>query len=268
MKRKMIRALLAVALISSTAETVLGAPLEDGSDGLALTLQSSKPSYVLGELVNLKVKVTNQTSQAVPLAGTTDVWTGAVKVFIASGEGDFKEYLGPGWGLKCVVSTAQVEISPGGNFETAATVLYNHRMETGHLSKMYASQISRKHLGTDYAFAGPGAYRLKAVLQTEGGTLESGVLEIDIREPQGVDRSIWEVLREDPGLGYFVQSGGPMGPPETPRSQQLEATLERLIGSFPEGRQVEGIRAGLAKYRALLEELRASQLPDDELPEE
>lgn len=137
-----------------------------------------------------------------------------------------------------------------------------------HLSELYAREINGKRLGTEYAFARPSAYRLKAVLQTEGGTVESGVLEIDIREPQGVDRSIWEVLREDPELGYFIQSGGPKGPPETPRSQQLEATLERLVGSFPEGRQAEGIRAGLAEYRALLEELRSNQLPDDELLEE
>lgn len=268
MKRKMIRALLALALMSSTAETVLAVPLEDSPDGLALTLQPSKPSYVLGELVNLRIAVINTTSQAVPLAGTPDVWTGAVKVFIASRDGDFKEYFGPGWGLRCVVGAAQVEISPGGSFETAATVLYNHRMETGHLSEMYAREINRRRLGTDYAFARPGVYRLKAILQTEGGTLESEVLEIDIREPQGVDHSIWEVLREDPELGYFVQSGGPKGPPETPRSQQLEATLGRLVASFPEGRQTEGIRAGLAEYLALLEALRASYLPDDELVDE
>lgn len=269
MKRKMIRALLAVALVSSTAGPVLGAPLKDGADGLALILQSSKPSYVLGELVNLKIKVINQTGRAVPLAGTTNVWTGAVRVLIASARGDFKEYLGPGWGLKDIVGAPPVEIQPGGSFETAATVLYNHRPETGHLSELYASEIRGKRVGTEYAFAQPGTYRLKAVLQdAKGSALESGVLEIDIREPQGADRSIWEVLREDPELGYFVQEGGPNGPPETPRSQQLEATLERLAGSFPEGRQAEGIRAGLAEYRALLEELRASQLPDDESFEE
>lgn len=260
MKRKMIRALLAVALMSSTVETVQGASLENGSDGLVLTLQSSKPSYVPGELVHLQIKVLNQTGQTVPVAGTADVWTGAVGVFIASGKEGFKEYRGPGWGLKCVVRAAQVEIPPGGSFETAATVLYNHRRQTGHLSEMYASKIKSKELGTDYAFARPGTYRLKAVLETEGGRLESEVLEIDIREPQGVDRSVWEVLREDPELGYFMQTGGPKGPPETPRSRHLEATLERLAASFPESRQIEGIRAGLAGYRAQLEALRASQM--------
>jgi hypothetical protein len=219
--------------------------------------------------VHLKIKVTNLTGQAVPLAGAPDVGTGAVRVFIASEGGDFKEYLGPGWGLKDVVGGPPVEIQPGRSFETAATVLYNHRPETGHLSELYASEIRGKRVGTEYALAQPGTYRLKAVLQDAGGgALESGVLEIDIREPQGIDRSIWEVLREDPELGYFVQSGGPNGPPETPRSRQLEATLERLAGAFPEGRQAEGIRAGLAEYRALLEELRSGQLPDDEPVEE
>jgi hypothetical protein len=264
MKRKMIRSLLAVALVSSTAGPLIGAPLEDGAGGLTLTLRSSKPSYALGELVSLNIKVSNQTGHTVSLSTATDVWTGAVRVFIASEGGDFKEYLGPGWGLKDVVRAARVEISPGGSFETAATVLYNHRPETGHLSEMYASEIRGKRVGTEYAFAQPGTHRMKAVLQTEGGTVESGVLEIHIREPQGVDRSIWEVLREDSELGYFIQSGGPNGPPETPRSRHLEATLERLAGSFPEAGQAEGIRAGLAEYRALLVELRASHLPDDE----
>jgi hypothetical protein len=264
MKRKMIRALLAVALMSSSVETVLGASLEKGSEGLVLTLQSSRPSYVPGELVDLKIKVINQAGHAVPVAETADVWTGAVRVFIDAGEGGFKEYRGPGWGLKCVVRAARVEIPQRGSFETAATVLYNHRQETGHLSEMYAHKIKNQELGTDYAFARPGTYRLKAVLQTEGGRLESEVLEIDIREPQGADRSVWEVLRKDPELGYFMQTGGPKGPPETPRSRHLEATLARLAGSFPESRQVESIRAGLAGYRTLLEALRASQMPDGE----
>lgn len=268
MKRKMIRSLLAVTLMSSTAGPVLGAPSEGGAEGgLALTLRSSKPSYALGELLSLDIKVSNQTGQTVSLSTVPDVWTGAVRVFIASEGGDFKEYLGPRWGLKDVVRAAQVEIPPGGSFETAATVLYNHPQETAHLSELYAREIRGKRVGTEYAFAQPGTHRLKAVLRTEGGTVQSGVLAIDIREPQGVDRSIWEVLREDPELGFFVQSGGPKGPPETPRSRQLEATLERLAGSFPEGRQAEGIRAGLAEYRALLEALRASPQPDDELPE-
>jgi len=260
MKRNIICALLALALMGSIVDIVLAAPLKDGFDGLALTLQSSQPSYVLGELVKLKIKVANKTGQAVSLSGAPDVWTGAVKVFIASGEGPFKEYFGPGWGLRCVMAAPQVEISPGGSIETAAAVLYNHRMETRQLSEMYVREINRKRLGTDYAFVRPGVYRLKAVLQKEDRTLESEALEIEIREPQGADRSIWEVLREDPELGFFVQTGSPKSSPETPRSQQLKATLERLVGSFPEGRQVEGILASLAEYHALLESLRASQM--------
>lgn len=269
MKRKMISSLLAVALVSSTAGPVLGAPLKDGADGLALTLQSSKPSYTLGELVSLNIKVSNPTGQTVSLSSATDVWTGAVRVFIADAGGELKEYRGPGWGLKDVVGAPQVEIPPGGSFETAATVFYNHRPETGHLSEMYASETRGKRVATEYAFAHPGTYRLKAVLQNaEGSALESGILEIEIREPQGVDRSIWEVLRDNPDLGYFIQSGGPNGPPENPRSQQMAATLERLAGSFPEGRQAEGIRAALAEYRALLDELRGNQPPDEEPIEE
>ncbi len=241
MKRKMIRSLLAVALVSSTAGPLSGAPSEGGAEGgLALTLRSSKPSYALGELLSLDIKVSNQTGQTVSLSTVPDVWTGAVRVFIASERGDFKEYLGPGWGLKDFVRAAQVEIPPRGSVETATTVLYNHRPETGHLSELYAREIRGKRVGTEYAFAQPGTYRLKAVLQTEGGTVESGVVEIDIREPQGVDRSTWEVLREDPELGFFIQSGGPNGPPETPRSRQLEATLReagRLVPGGPAGRR-------------------------------
>ena len=146
MKRKMIRSLLAVALVSSTAGPVLGAPLEHGAGGLALTLQCSKPSYALGELVSLNIKVSNQTGQTVFLSTATDVWTGAVRVFIASEGGDFKEYLGPGWGLKDIVRAAQLEIPPRGSFETAATVLYNHSQETGHLSELYAREIRGKRV--------------------------------------------------------------------------------------------------------------------------
>jgi hypothetical protein len=48
------------------------------------------------------------------------------------------------------VRAAQVEIPPRGSFETAATVLYNHRPETGHLSELYAREIRGKQVGTEY----------------------------------------------------------------------------------------------------------------------
>ena len=38
---------------------------------------------------------------------------------------------------------------------------------------------------------------------------------ITVSEPTGVDRDVWEVLKADPEYGYFIQSGGPKGNPQS-----------------------------------------------------
>ena len=174
----------------------------------------------------------------------------------------YKEYRGPGWGLRDVAESGSITLRPGQAHRTRATILYNHGVETEHLNARRAKEIREQFLGTGYALGTPGRYRIKARLYGHRfvNYIESAPIEITVSEPTGIDREVWEVLKTDPEYGYFIQSGGPKGHPTTPRNVQMMETLEKIANDQPLSRYTEGINQSLSKHRAVLEDLRGRGL--------
>jgi hypothetical protein len=108
----------------------------------------------------------------------------------------------------------------------------------------------------------PGVYRLRAVFQASetAGKLESAPIRITIGQPKGADLQVWNTLRTDSELGYFIQTGSPKGDPESERSKRLAEVLNSLASSYPESRQAPDIRSSLGRYRTTLEKLREKGL--------
>jgi hypothetical protein len=222
---------------------------------LALQLRSEKARYLPGEPIVLKFDVLNKDDGSVVLQGGADVWRGQLKVFIARpGEG-FKEYLGPQWGIKDVAGGA-VTIAPRGLYETEATILYNHRAETSHLSELYAAQVGSERLGSEYAVAAPGRYRIKAVLHVaeSGARIESAPISVGVDEPEGDDLRVWNEIKDDATYGYFIQTGDIKAHPNSPKAKRVVEKLDYLVTSYPDSRYTAHIRSSLAKFRAIVTE--------------
>jgi hypothetical protein len=266
MKTRLVNYALVVMLVLITASLCFGYE-PDGAAGqkfsqLDLNVQPDKKSYFLGELVGLKFRVVNKSDAPVVLRGGADVWHGLLKVLIAYNDEQYREYLGPGWGLKDVAGMAETEITVGGVFETEATVLYNHRLETGHLSELYTKQAVQNRVDTEYALIRPGIYRIKAVLYDSQfeNKIESEPIQISVSEPRGDDLEVWNVIKADPEYGYFIQTGSPKSHPEAAKSKQLVQVLEKVVNSHPQSRYAETIRPSLSKYNSTLEVLRKKNL--------
>jgi len=233
-------------------------------EGAMLDVRASAPRYVLGELVHLDISVTNVSGGVIPLPAGFDVWEGHVEVAIAFEDEPFRNYRGPGWGLRDALPHEAIALQAGTTVQTDATILYSHGIETRHLNKRVAGEVAARNLEEGYALARPGRYRIKAVLHGAGfvETIESHPTEIIVDEPHGPDRDAWAVLKTDPEYGYFIQAGGPMGHPDSKRSRQILAVLERIVGDYPRSRYAESLGLAISKHREVrgrLEELRLIQ---------
>ena len=107
------------------------------TSGLLLETRANKTTYVLGEPVTLEFLVTNRSGSPVTLGGMPDVWRGSIDVFVAYGDEGYREYRGPRWGLDDTVDPAPAVLAPKASYRTSATLLYNHRIATAHLTRVH-----------------------------------------------------------------------------------------------------------------------------------
>lgn len=234
----------------------------EGFSRLVLEVQSDEESYILGEPVALDFRVINGSKAPVFLYEGSDVWQGHLKVLIAYEDEGYKEYRGPRWGLKDVRGMGSIKLAPGDFFETEATILYNHRFETGHLNETSAKGITEKYIGTEYALAKPGKYHIKAILYDSGfvNEIESEPIQISVNEPQGIDLEVWNKFKSDAEYAYFIQTGGPKGHPTSAKTRQIVETLEKIVSSYPGSTYAQSIRPSLSSHYSSLEELKKKGL--------
>jgi len=259
-----VKYVLAFAVLSTLGNVVQAAEItapEDSTRRLSVEVYPNSESYVLGELVKLKIRITNRSDQPIILSKMPGVDTGDISVLLAE-SGGFRKYIGPRWGTADVFKSSPIELAPEEYIETKATLLYHHRMETNHLSTLSARQINRDYIDTDYVFASSGTYRIKAVFSGGDslGKVESEPVSVSVREPQGDALKVWNALKDDAGLGYFIQQGGPNGDPRSSESRALVEILNDLVEAHPESPQVDDIRSSLSKYAATLEKLKEMRL--------
>jgi hypothetical protein len=253
-------ACLGAGLVPCAAQT---APATKPSlNGAVLEIRTDRPSYVLGDLVTLEVTARNRSATSIALPRGFDVWVGHVGVMIAFEDGPFREYRGPGWGLRDVAAEEAIALLPRQSVNTEATILYNHGLESRHLNREAAERITGRYLDEGYGLAVAGRYQIKAVFYGAGfeETIESKPVEIRVEEPQGRDLEVWNLLRGDHEIGYFIQAGSPGARSSAARRQRLIDVLEKLVTHYPEGRHAERLRDQLSNYRELIDDLTARGL--------
>jgi hypothetical protein len=225
--------------------------------GVTVEVRTDRQAYVLGETVEVEILARNGSSRPIAIPGGFDVWQGYVGVMVAFEDGPFREYRGPGWGLHDVALSSPLVMGPKQTVATSASILFNHGVPSGHLNAETAAAVSVGYLADGYALPVPGQYRIKAVLHGAAGddAIESEPVEVAVEEPAGEDREVWNVLRSDPELGYFMQAGGPRSRSSELRRQHLVSVLERLMTHYPASRHAEILRERLSRHQDLVDDL-------------
>jgi hypothetical protein len=258
MKFKRVGSILGLAwIVVLSAAYLLSAqqPIQN-LQNLSLQVKTDKEVYLPGELISVRFLMTNESTVPLSLNRELTVSDGNLKVFIASDSEPFREYIGPGWGTRDALPGEPLKLLPSQSFETEATILWNQKADTSHLSELYRKTADKQRLKDDYALPEPGKYYLKAVLYAQTGTtVDSAPLSIIIEEPQDGDLQIWKQLKHDPNYAFFIQTGGLLEQPKAPKTTKIAKELDGLISKHPDSRYAQGIRRSLSKRQELIERM-------------
>jgi hypothetical protein len=230
----------------------------DGLNQLTVTLQADKQSYILGEPVAITFKVTNNSTARIELPELIDVRGGTLGLRIASDDGVYRLYSGPGWYISGRRTRTPPVLQPGSTIETTATVLHNRVPQRGGLNDSVWQRVVKDEIDTEIALSKPGRYSLKAILFEK---IESPPLEIYISEPQTTDdRESWKLISSHPEYAYFMQTTGDTlhGTITDQQTKEMVDSLETFINYHSTSIYVPYLRAAINKHRALLESMRKS----------
>jgi hypothetical protein len=212
-----------------------------------LQVSTTKTEYLLGEPVTLERRFIKIGDDPVDFLG--DDRQGPLRVFISKGTSAFLRYEFPGWDLP-----NRTHLEGPGRYKVAHSIFFNKQPVTYHLSEYGRREAEEGRILTDYAFPEPGEYRLKATLgfsvRREGGavatseTVESNEITIRVKQPTGDDLRVWEIMRADPKIGFFVTDGEVPYRVPSIRDQVL-AEVDKIVADYP-----DSYLAGLLKVKA------------------
>lgn len=215
-----------------------------GQTNITVRIGSSKPSYIQGEVVALDVVVTNDGQSDVILRGA-DVESGFLKVFVSGEDQKFKQYSHSAW----VHGRREgIFIKSGQSIKSQANLLWSFspRGRVADLSRVKDSLII-----TDLAFPEAGVYFLKAELIIPGELqtrIESNPVQIVISAPVGDDLRVWNELKKNPEIAYFLQEGQVRAAKVEEREKQLNE-VERIVRENPNSSLTQQLEGSLQKFR-------------------
>jgi hypothetical protein len=221
-------------------ETMVSSQTEQPN--LDVKITPSKLSYIQGEVIVLDVEVTNNGSSDIFVKGA-DVRSGYLNTFIASDDQKFKQYTPGGVRGK----TSGFYIKPGQTIKSQATVLWNKKPRPQELGAVYAKDLIK----TDYAFPEPSVYLIKASLLIPGETrivIESVPIQIVVNEPVGNDLKVWNLIKNKPEIGYFLQQDE-FRTYKDDEKEKLLKEVKQIAEEYPHGILSNQLGQSLEKFR-------------------
>jgi hypothetical protein len=230
----------------------LDAASTDALNRLTITLQSDKQTYLLGEPISLTFRVVNGSNERIELPGLIGVGEGTLTLGIASDDGAYRRYSGPGWYIRGARTSAPPILNPGTTVERTATVLHNRAPKRGDLNEQTWKRITEREIDTEIALPKAGRYHLKATLFEK---IESLPLEIFVTEPQTIDDTeVWKLISSQPEYALFMQSADLLqGTLTDQRTKDKIDALEAFVNYHATSTYAPLFRAAIAKHRVSVE---------------
>ena len=205
---------------------------------LILKIDSPKSYYKLGEPINFSFELQNKSNEMITLLDVFGAGTGHLHIKVSQ-NGD--NYLGaddPSWGK--VDTTGKTYIKSGENAKAYEKILWN----------LSAQETAR------FKFDEPGVYYFKAYYTAWIGSenspiiFESEPIQITIEEPTTEDLKVWNKIKNNGGIAYFIQEGDFHIPSyKTKEREKLKQEIEQLINQYPNSFYAESLRLSLDKFQ-------------------
>lgn len=253
MKTKKYQYILSLFLIGAAilAAIQIRAIAQAGSKLIRVTVGTERSEYPLGEVIGLRFEIENTSAQEIDVVDP-NVFMGNMKLFVSNDGKNYVEYAGPNWAM--VDGRGQKrKLDAQGVLEAKATMLFNRRIATDHLTPMYADRIKKERLDTDFALLEAGHYWLKAAYTNGKDTFRSEPIEIDITQPVGTDAVVWEQIKSDGAFAYFLHTGEVKYMPGSEEARDFTEKLRSITSDYPNTNFSERLNEGLVKYQRNLE---------------
>ena len=117
----------------------------EASNEISLTISSPKNTFQLGEVIPVKVQITNRTSNTIQLKGV------GIKIAFKENE-DYKLYAPKGPDFTVDGADTLISINPRESFIVTKTILWNGKPDVSHLNSDVAKKYLEGKILTDYAF--------------------------------------------------------------------------------------------------------------------
>ncbi|WP_406698476.1 hypothetical protein V5E97_06310 [Singulisphaera sp. Ch08] len=212
-----------------------------GGERISVEVKATSTRFLIGEPVTLDLIVRNTTAMELVTYEVLTAELEAQGVFIAQDEGAFKQFLrgGLGYGLGNWIT-----LGPGKRLLYRLRVLYTPpRSNTA-----FTEEEKSRFLPGGLAFDRSENYRIKVVypLRLKGDDrsvpIDSNVVAIRVREPEGADAQVWRRIREDDVLA-FIQTG------DVPIDREMiVSTVVDLLEAFPNSGYRLALRHALRRF--------------------
>lgn len=194
------------------------------SSELSLHLRASKDAALPGELVEMQVNLVNTGSNAI--TGIFLLEETAFEVEVLNPNEEPKKYMVPGK-LMPEADYKETTLKPGESNSVALRLVYNPVSKEYAINKPGVYQIrAKKEVG----------YTITGTRNQEQRKLESAAIDLRVSEPTGVDKLVWEELK-DPQIAKAFRS-----PNVRKRSPELEGKLTQLLDRYPDSAYAKQIR--------------------------
>jgi len=173
----------------------------------------------------------------------TDVNTGYLKLYIASSDQQFKKYFDSNWKRGKMPG---VTPGAGQSKKSQTDILLWNFSPANRFSNL--EEFDKSHIMTDYAFLKSGVYFIKAFLIIPGQHLEKmeiKPLQIVINEPKGEDLEVWNKIKNEGEVGYFIQHGSV----RTDKEKVLQS-VEKILQEYADSYLTDGLTQKLEKFHS------------------
>jgi len=232
------------------------------SKQLELSVIPSEVNYMLGEVAALSFKLTNVSDEDVSILGDLNTSDGYLNVYVSQNGRNFSEYRHTKWGIKDAKSQP-IKLSPSESVTTSATILWNRKPETKGLNTDVAEKATEGRILSHYAFPEVGTYFVKAsyynyfTKEAKPVLIESEPVQITIEEPAGEDLEVWNKIKDDGDIAYFIQEGDFRIPfYKTEERIKFKREIEQLLNQYPNSFYAQSLQQSLDKFKATEEEKR------------
>lgn len=208
-----------------------------GTD-LQLKVESSKDTFMLGEPIMLDVELLNTSGKDLVLVNTFDPTYGSLKIYSRSGQKSV-EYMNPKWGILELNGITKIKANEG--LSNNVSVLA--RLEPENVAKFFYTKAGTYSVKVSYEIRYPG--------QEKAQVLESDPIELRIVEPVGDDLTVWNRMKNNGAIGYFIQHGDThILSYKTEERKKLKEEVEQIIEQYPDSFYAASLTDSLANFNA------------------